>query len=174
MKKFLPKTSINPSGFTLIELLIVITIIAVLATIGFAVYSGLGTAAKSRNAARRADLDAISKALEVNFGKTTTGNYDALANSQFSNGKIPATGPGKDEVYCANDTASTQPADPTTIPAVGSFWTVCTVAAIGIADYATVSINDPASGTKWKICTVLEAEVNPVKVASVFCKISAQ
>lgn len=61
-------------GFTLVELLIVITIIAVLSVIGITVYSGVQK--NARDARRREDIDAISKALEVHFN-TTASQYCA-------------------------------------------------------------------------------------------------
>ncbi|MBI2595861.1 prepilin-type N-terminal cleavage/methylation domain-containing protein [Candidatus Daviesbacteria bacterium] len=162
MKIQLPNIKTSLKGFTLIELLVVIAILAILAIIGFAVFSNLGAQAKARNISRRADLDSIAKALEVN--KITGGNYLALANSQFSNGVIPAAD-GQGYPYCANFAASTQPADPsawtTTCPSAGTTWN-------------PVGTGYPPAGTVWKICTSLEAEVNPTKAATVFCKLSAQ
>lgn len=76
MKKFLPQTSRNPQGFTLVELLIVITIIAVLAVIGVTVYSG--TQKTARDSRRRADIDAISSALEAHYN-TTANQYCAAS-----------------------------------------------------------------------------------------------
>lgn len=151
-----------PKGFTLIELLVVIAIIAILAVIGYAIYSGIGAQAKSRNIVRRNDLEAIAKALEVN--KVSTGNYVILADTQFASGKIPLTGPQSDP-YCANFVANTQPATPatwtTTCPLVGATWN-------------PVGTAYPPAGTTWKVCASLEAEVNPTKAAQVVCKLSAQ
>ncbi len=158
MKTQLPKTN-YPKGFTLIELLIVIAILAVLAIIGLAVFSNLGAQAKARNISRRADLDAIAKALEVN--KTTGGNYAVLVATQFSNGAIPTTD-GQGYPYCGNSTANTQPADP------AAWTTACPL------NYSAISFSIPPAGTAWKICTSLEAEVNPPKAAVVACKLSAQ
>lgn len=161
MKKFLPKTSFNPLGFTLIELLIVITIIAVLATIGFAVYSSLNTGPRSRNASRRADIDSISKALELN--KVDGGNYKVLADTQFSNGTIPKKDV-KGNLYCGNTTADERPDTPTEV------WTAACP-----AGFSAVSNLIPLAGTKWKICTWLEDEDGAdAGVAKAFCKISAQ
>lgn len=50
-------------GFTLIELLAVITIIAILSTIGFSVFSGAQK--NSRDQQRFRDLNAVSQALEL-------------------------------------------------------------------------------------------------------------
>lgn len=151
------KTKSNSSGFTLIELMIVIILIAILSVIGYAVYSNLGLQAKARNDTRRADLDSIAKALEINRSSTA---YIALAASQFSNNVIPSD-PVTSNVYCANSTASSQPADP------AAWTTTCPV------NYGAVGTNPPA-GTSWKVCASMEAEVNPAKAAVVRCRISAQ
>lgn len=144
-------------GFTLIELLVVVAIIAVLSVIGLTLFTGIQN--KARNDRRRADIDAVAKALEVN--KTSTG-YVVLANNQFTNGVIPATDP-QGYPYCANHTADAQPGDPavwtTACPAAGTTWD-------------PVSSSAPPAGNKWKICTSLEAEGGGV--ATVFCKTSAQ
>lgn len=58
-------------GFTLVELLVVISIIAVLAVIGMVVFSGVQKGA--RDAKRRGDINAISKALEI--FKSINGSY---------------------------------------------------------------------------------------------------
>lgn len=136
MKTLLP----DRHGFTLVELLVVITIIAVLSAIGLTVFNGVQP--KARNDRRRADLDSISKALEVN--KTSAG-YIALADSQFANGKIP-TDPIAGYVYCANDTVSTLTVDP-------AVWTT-----ICPAGYGVVGTTNPPAGTSWKVCASLEAE----------------
>lgn len=78
------KFKIN-SGFTLVELMVVITIIAILSVVGVTVYSGVTKSAKG--AARRADIEAISKAYEANFDGN---NYRALTTSDFAGGTIPA------------------------------------------------------------------------------------
>lgn len=63
------------SGFTLIELLVVISIIAVLAVIGMAVFTGVQKGA--RDAKRRGDIQAISRALEIYYA--TNGHYPIVS-----------------------------------------------------------------------------------------------
>lgn len=67
MKRFLPKTVNNPQGFTLVELLVVISIIAILTVIGITIFTGQQRAA--RDAKRKADIDAIAKALESHYNQ---------------------------------------------------------------------------------------------------------
>ena len=60
-------------GFTLIELLVVIAIIGILAS--FAIASFTSAQAKGRDSRRKADLDAIEKALELFKGDTKGGAF---------------------------------------------------------------------------------------------------
>lgn len=92
MKKFLPKSTNNPQGFTLIELMVVITIIAILAVIGMALFTNVQ--ATARDAKRKADIDAMAKAMEVNYIQGT-GYSTTLAASWFAGGATPInTSPG--------------------------------------------------------------------------------
>lgn len=72
MLKLMPKQNWK-KGFTLIELLIVITIIGILAT--FVIISFTSAQAKARDARRRADFDALKKALEIYKSDTSDGTY---------------------------------------------------------------------------------------------------
>ena len=73
-------------GFSLIELMVVVAIMAILAGIGFGIFSGVQKSA--RDAKRKADVDAIIKAYEAkyDYGK---GEYVAIVDSDFTSGKIP-------------------------------------------------------------------------------------
>lgn len=100
------------SGFTLVELLVVISILAILSVMGIAAYSGV--VANSRDSRKKADVDAIANAFEVNYDKANQ-KYVALAPNHFSNGKIPTPpeggsytcvkGPDSSSFSCTSDTA---------------------------------------------------------------------
>ena len=85
MLKFLSKTK-GQQGFTLVELLVAIAIIAILAVIGLTVFTGLQRGA--RDATRRSDVQAISKALEANY-TTTSAIYAPLMDTHFAGGVKP-------------------------------------------------------------------------------------
>ncbi len=86
MKKFLPKSVNNQQGFTLVELLVVVTIIGVLSVVGITIFTG--AQGKARDSRRKADIDSISKAIEVHFDQTA-GGYLPGSDTWFSSGVAP-------------------------------------------------------------------------------------
>ncbi len=75
-------------GFTLVELLVVITIIAVLSVIAITIFGNVQKGA--RDARRKADIDAISKAMEANYNTASClGKYCALSAGFFASGQVP-------------------------------------------------------------------------------------
>lgn len=169
---FLPSQQLkttNNKGFTLVELMVVVSIVAILSVVGVTVYSGIQT--RARDAARRADIDAIANALEVN--KVSGGVYTQLANAQFAAGTIPLKDPSGN-VYCGNVTPSTiasnnitaQPTATDCVPATnGAGSPPATIGYKAISDTVPV----PAAGTtSWKICTWLET------TSAAYCKQSTQ
>lgn len=71
------KSHLFPKGFTLVELIVVITILAILGTIGFLSIGGYSS--KARDSARIGDVANISKSLDVSI--ITMGNYPVPDNS---------------------------------------------------------------------------------------------
>lgn len=89
-------------GYTLLELLVVITVIAIIASVGLVSYSG--TSKKARDTKRKGDLDAIAKAME---------QYYAICGSVYP---APATGNVPTSIACASPVQTimaTVPTDPT-------------------------------------------------------------
>lgn len=93
------KRTHKSSGFTLIELLVAISIVAILATIGFTLFQNAQRTA--RDTKRRADIDAIATAMETHYdannGTYSDYNVDptasptpaALVNAWFAGGAKP-------------------------------------------------------------------------------------
>ncbi|MFH0937290.1 MAG: type II secretion system protein [Candidatus Daviesbacteria bacterium] len=73
-------------GFTLVELLVAISIVAVLATIGFTLFQT--TQAQSRDGRRRMDINALSTALENHFD-VNTGIYASPSSTWFAEKRLP-------------------------------------------------------------------------------------
>lgn len=78
--------NMNQKGFTLIELLVAISIVAVLATIGFSLFQG--AQATARDAKRRADVQSMATSLETHFD-AVTGIYAPLDSTWFSDKIVP-------------------------------------------------------------------------------------
>lgn len=123
----------NQKGFTLVELLVVVGIIAILALVGITVYSN--TLKSSRDTKRRADIQAIAKALEAHYD-TLNARYPALDNSWFQNPDGSGTKPsdplsgdatgcnGNPCIYCFKASGACIATDPT-VNTVGSSFRVC-------------------------------------------------
>lgn len=71
MKKSLP--TLRTSGFTLIELMVVISIIAILAVVGFGTYQGVQGSA--RDTRKLAEINVLAKNIESTKGVTTQNYY---------------------------------------------------------------------------------------------------
>lgn len=128
MSKVLPKSVKNPAGFTLVrsakvnhrgftlvELLVVVAIIAILSVIGLTVFTGVQK--NARNVRRQADIEAISKALEVHYGDTDCSGVtatlpycpvtEATKTILFSTGAIPSNPSPGGAAYSGLPTAVT-------------------------------------------------------------------
>ncbi len=108
--------SAHKKGFTLIELLVVIAIIAILSVIGFTVFTNVQKSA--RDAKRRSDIDAISKALEIY--KSQNGVYPPGAGwcSTMWNDVYPQVRNALAPFFSGGQT----PGDPTKQGTQGDYW----------------------------------------------------
>jgi|CXWK01.1.fsa_nt_gi prepilin-type N-terminal cleavage/methylation domain-containing protein len=77
---------INFRGFTLVELLVVIVILSILGVVGVTLFSS--TQARARDAKRKADIQAMSKAMEANYSPGV-GYPTALVGTWFADGAAP-------------------------------------------------------------------------------------
>jgi len=131
-----PMNYTKKHGFTLIELMIVIVILGVLMTIG--TFAFQSSAAKGRDARRKSDLEALSKALDMY--NNDRGKYPA-----GDNGIIKGCGAAYD-LSCGNMGCSAD-ADPTCL-AGNKFWGGNTISS-PLAIYMTKLPVEPSYGRRY-------------------------
>lgn len=163
-------------GFTLIELMVVVAVIAILATIGLVIFSGVQQ--RARDAKRQEDVQAIVKGLEVNKTQGAT-NYSQIQSSWFGGNAVPVEAVGYIPQYTliyssagvptsiTLSSSSTWPATTANI-AISNFTTVPTT---GITlSSITVANGSPSSTsffTAFQVCARLETGI-------VYCQPSSQ
>lgn len=180
LSSLLPKSSElrtqNPYGFTLVELMVAIAIVAVLATVGFVIFTN--TQKNARDTRRRGDLDAISNAFEGHYlpiagtcdgqlTPSTQPTYCALQKTWFTSKTVPLDplGTGKQK-YCMTQNNDSTVIDDLTINTWANANTCPT-------DWVEVleKIPDPATVANfnsWKVCTYFESQ------KAILCKGSQQ
>ncbi len=158
-------------GFTLIELLVTIAIIAIISVVAVALFGNIQ--ADARDGKRRAELESLANALEVN--KTSGGgNYNPilaaqLAGSTFPGASTTATDP-QGYPYCIGASVTTTPPG---VAVVANFVLspIGCAGAGGTAGYTVMSgTQPPATTVSWTLCTRLENKGTPVA----FCRSNTQ
>lgn len=160
-------------GFTLIELLVTIAIIAIISVVAVALFGNIQ--ADARDGKRRAELESLANALEVN--KTGGGgNYNPILASQLGGGLFPSGSTTRSDdpqgyPYCISSSATSTP--PTALTnAQTSTWTTgtCPTAPAG---WTVISGTQPAATTvSWTLCTRLENKGSSPAVA--YCRSNTQ
>jgi prepilin-type N-terminal cleavage/methylation domain-containing protein len=86
----MPKFSLRQKGFTLIELMVVVAIIGILMAAGILAFTNAQQ--NARDSRRRADIDAISKAMEQFYQNNDSAYPTSNAGiaSYFPSGSVPA------------------------------------------------------------------------------------
>jgi prepilin-type N-terminal cleavage/methylation domain-containing protein len=159
MKKQLPQTNKSTQGFTLIELLVVIAIIAIISVVAVSLFNN--TQANARDSKRKAELEAMANALEVNKNNTT-GFYTTVVKGQFGGGVWPgqtltsgtAALDPQGYPYCIQ-TATTGTA-PTATSNVTGWATTPACATTGGGSMINDSMTAFSTVNAWTICTRLE------------------
>jgi prepilin-type N-terminal cleavage/methylation domain-containing protein len=140
------KKSFKQLGFTLIELMVVVAIIGILMAAGILAFTNAQQ--NARDSRRRADIDAISKAIEQYY-QNNDGSYPTVAsaiNTYFPSGAAPTDPQGGSydfklsaggDAYCVCGTL--EKTDRGNATAVGNSSGVCTYGTGSGADYFCVS-----------------------------------
>lgn len=79
-------------GFSLVELLVAIAVVAVLAVIGLTIFNKVSQ--NARDSRKKADVDAIAKAFELNY--SASGRYSDISGQNFALGAVPVPPGGGD------------------------------------------------------------------------------
>ena len=165
-----------PSGFTLLELMIVITVISILAIIGFSVFTNIQKTA--RDGVRRAEITSLAKSIET-AGREATSSAFFYDSAKYQN-DFPQNKPldprknASDAQYCYTTSSSlagigvisTWNQTAATCPSVSSGSTFSVL----IDNLSVYAAGGNLSNAKyWKICALLEVGTN-----NTYCKSSSQ
>jgi prepilin-type N-terminal cleavage/methylation domain-containing protein len=149
----------DKKGFTLIELLVTIAIIAIISVVAVALFGNIQ--ANARDGKRKAELESIANALEVNKD-TTTGFYTKPVKGQFGGGVWPgqtatsgtAALDPQQFPYCI--LTATNGTSPTGTSVVTGWSTTPTCATTNGGSMINDGLAAFSSVNAWTICTRLE------------------
>ncbi len=150
----------NRKGFTLVELLVVVSIIAILSTIGLVVFTD--SQKNARDARRKADIDAVAKAIEAKRTPASA-TYNSISGTDFSSGAFPTD--STTAQYCFAESATTAIAS--SEPVTWAAGSICPTVTANV--FGTAAFNGTITNTTkfWKVCARLENN-------TFYCKNSAQ
>lgn len=164
----LPKLN-NPSeGFTLIELMVVVTILAILAVVGFAVFTN--AQAIARDGIRRQEIASLAKSIETSKDPTVASyTYsNTTYTAEYPNVNSRPKDPYKDATktqYCYDTDANAMPNDPSAAEATAWTGASCTPNyAVFINNTGAITATAINGSRYWKICAKLEVP------GSAFCQ----
>ncbi len=165
-------TQVKEKGFTLIELLVTIAIIAIISVVAVALFGNVQ--ANARDSKRRAEVEALAQALEVNRNQTTS-FYSTLAKTQIAGGIWPGqtTGSGTAALdpqgypYCIVTSTTGTASGPTL---VAGWATTPACATTGGGSMINDSLTAFSNINAWVVCTRLENGGTP----AVYCKGNSQ
>lgn len=145
-------------GFTLVELLVVISIIAILSTVGVATFNVAQQSARDGRA--RSDVTNIAKSIETSRSSDPVVGVVSYTYSAANYNSDFKTVPTGKNAYCIR-TGSSTVADPT----AQDVWTTSCPGSDPTAGWSSVSSGISAV-TYWKICTYLERSTSPLCITS--------
>ncbi len=90
---------LNFRGFTLVELLVVIVILSILGVVGVTLFSS--TQQRARDAKRKADIQAMAKAMEANYSPGV-GYPTTIVGTWFADGATPTNPAPGGAAYATN------------------------------------------------------------------------
>lgn len=165
----------SATGFTLIELLVTIAIIAIISVVAVALFGNIQRDA--RDGKRRAELESIANALEVNKSNTG-GPYNPIDNTDFAGSVYPGSSTvealdPQGYPYCiAVSTTVTPPtALPTNFSGVTGWNSGSTQCPTSPGTWAKLGGTTPANTTvSWTVCTRLENK----GVVNSYCRSNTQ
>lgn len=134
------------NGFTLVELMVVISIVAILSSIGLVLYNNVQVSA--RDVRRKGDINAVAKALEINRNDS---GYQPLLGNQFASGSVPSTDPKGNE-YCIGS-------DNNPVISTPGIWS----GSCPGPNWVSLTGKPNGSPAYWRLCTIVESP------SSVFC-----